>query len=80
MLNCEQATRMMSESQERELSVSERTVLRMHKWICSGCRNFGGQVGFLRQAMKGFAQHEGEPWPDASPGDQGDDPPPGGAV
>ncbi len=56
-LNCEQATRMMSESQERQLGTAERTVLRMHTWICSGCRNFGGQLGFIRQAMKGFATH-----------------------
>ena len=80
MLNCEQATRMMSESQERDLGMSERTVLRMHKWICSGCRNFGGQLGFLREAMKGFAAHEGGPWPDAPPDDLGDDQPPDSAV
>jgi hypothetical protein len=81
MMNCEQATRMMSESQERDLAMSERTVLRMHKWICSGCRNFGGQLGFLRQAMKGFADRSGEPWPDGEPSDdKGGDQPPGGAV
>lgn len=75
-LNCEQATRMMSESQERKLGTAERTVLRMHTWICSGCRNFGGQLGFIRQAMKGFAVHadEGE-GPDGA-SDKG--PPPGG--
>lgn len=28
-LNCEQATRMMSESQERQLGTAERTVLRL---------------------------------------------------
>lgn len=75
-LNCVQATRLMSESQDRELSVSERTVLRMHTWICSGCRTFSGQVGFLRQAMKGFATHDGDE-PDDGPGGE---PPPGGAV
>jgi hypothetical protein len=81
MLNCEQATRMMSESQERDLGVSERTVLRMHKWICSGCRNFGGQLGFLRQAMKGFANRSGEPWPEgAERDDEGGDQPPDSAV
>jgi hypothetical protein len=80
-LNCVQATRLMSESQERELSMHERTVLHMHTWICHGCRTFSGQVGFLRQAMKGFAAHEGGAWPDAAPGegDQGGEPP-GGAV
>ena len=80
-LNCVQATRLLSESQDRELGVSERTVLRVHTWICSGCRTFGGQLGFLRQAMKGYAAHEGEPWSDAASQDaHGDEPPPGGGM
>lgn len=57
-LNCEQATRMLSESQERSLRPAERTVLRMHTWICASCREFGGQLGFIRQAMKGFAARQ----------------------
>jgi len=82
MMNCEQATRLLSEAQDRRLGAAERTVLRMHTWICSGCRNFGGQLGFLRQAMKGFAAQPGE-WPakegddDVSPPDV---PPPPGPV
>lgn len=75
-LNCEQATRMMSESQERQLGTAERTVLRMHTWICSGCRNFGGQLGFIRQAMKGFATHADED--DGAAGGHDKRPPPDG--
>jgi hypothetical protein len=76
-MNCEQATRLLSEAQDRQLGTAERTVLRMHTWICSGCRNFGGQLGFLRQAMKGFAAQPGE-----LPPIEGDDdlPPPPGPV
>jgi hypothetical protein len=76
-MNCEQATRLLSEAQDRQLGTAERTVLRMHTWICSGCRNFGGQLGFLRQAMKGFAARPGE-----LPASDGDDdlPPPPGPV
>jgi hypothetical protein len=78
MMNCEQATRLLSEAQERPLGASERTFLRMHTWICSGCRHFGGQLGFIRQAMKGFAER-----PDEGLGgldDEGGDPPPPGAL
>jgi len=57
-MNCDQATRLMSEGQERHLSASERTTLRMHTWICVGCRNYKGQLGFMRRAMKTFAQRE----------------------
>lgn len=71
-LTCAQATRMLSESQDRDLGTAERTVLRMHTWICSGCRNFGGQLGFLRQAMRGFAEGTTEQAP--SDGDPPDSP------
>lgn len=68
-LSCAQATRLLSESQERALGTSERTLLRVHTWICSGCRNFGDQLGFIRQAMKGFAAHESAPGDGADAGD-----------
>lgn len=55
MLNCEQATRLLSEQEDRALGVGERTRLRMHTWVCESCRNFGGQLGFIRRAVKGFA-------------------------
>jgi len=80
MMNCEQATQLLSESQERKLSTSERTVLRMHTWMCTGCRNFGGQLGFMRQAMKGFSQRQGELPPAGGEGDEGDGPPPPSSV
>lgn len=55
MLNCQQATRLLSEQEDRALGVGERTRLRMHTWVCESCRNFGGQLGFIRRAVKGFA-------------------------
>jgi hypothetical protein len=76
-MNCEQATRLLSESQERQLGTAERTYLRMHTWICSGCRSFGGQLGFMRQAMQGFAaQPDKAPKDGGEPSDQGDRSPP----
>ncbi|RZI86456.1 MAG: zf-HC2 domain-containing protein [Rubrivivax sp.] len=68
-MNCDRATRLMSESQDRPLTPGERTTLRMHTWICEGCRNFKGQVGFIRQAMKAFAERpdDGDEPPDNSP-------------
>ena len=40
MLNCQQVTRLLSESQERTLTLQERISLKMHGMMCSGCRNF----------------------------------------
>ena len=68
MLNCAEATRLLSEGQDRELPRGERTVLRVHTWMCSGCHNFGEQLGFLRQATRAYARGEGDQGDDVSPG------------
>jgi len=56
MMNCQQATRLISESQERALSLSEKVSLKVHVMMCSGCKNFSLQVPFLSQAMKAYAK------------------------
>lgn len=56
MMNCQQATKLISASQERALSLPEKLSLKMHVTMCSGCRNFGLQVPFLNKAMKAYAK------------------------
>lgn len=56
MLNCQKATRLISESQERRLSVQENLTLKMHLMMCTGCKNFSLQVPFLSQAMRAYAK------------------------
>lgn len=51
-MKCIDATRLASESQDRELSLTERASLQMHLVICSGCRRFTSQLGVLRQASR----------------------------
>ncbi len=58
MMNCRQATKLISESQERSLSLPEKMSLKVHVMMCSGCKNFSLQVPFLRQAMKAYANRE----------------------
>ncbi len=53
MMNCQQATRLMSEAQERPLSLKEQAELKVHTLICSGCRQFGQQMLLLRQLTRG---------------------------
>ena len=60
MLSCHQATKLLSESQERPLSITEKMGLKFHTAMCSGCRNFGNSVDTLSEAMKGFASGEYE--------------------
>ncbi|WP_369985746.1 zf-HC2 domain-containing protein [Thalassolituus sp.] len=52
MLSCEQATRLLSESQERSLTLSEKMNLKVHTAMCSGCRNFGRQLTSLRELIR----------------------------
>lgn len=58
MMNCLEATRLISESQERRLSVPEKVTLKMHVMMCSGCKNFSLQIPFLGKAMRAYAQWE----------------------
>lgn len=52
MLNCKEATRLLSAAQDRQLSLAEKARLEMHLAICQGCRNFRRQMDFLRAACR----------------------------
>ncbi len=56
MLSCRDATRLMSEAQDRKLGLAERLQLDMHLAICKGCRNFNEQMAFLRRACRAWAE------------------------
>jgi hypothetical protein len=48
MLSCKEATRLMSEGQDRPLSLRERIALRLHTLICGGCHRARQQFAMLR--------------------------------
>ena len=58
MMNCLEATKLISESQERSLTLPEKMSLKVHVMMCSGCKNFSLQVPFLSKAMKAYANRE----------------------
>lgn len=47
-LHCCEASRLLSESQDRALSWQERWALRIHTVLCGACRRFGVHLRFLR--------------------------------
>ena len=49
--NCRQATRLMLQEQDRELTASERAALQLHLGLCAACRKFRDQAELMRQAM-----------------------------
>lgn len=55
LIKCKQATRLMSDAQDRPLSLGEKAGLRVHLLTCEPCRRFGGQMDVLRQGMRRLA-------------------------
>ncbi|WP_020415283.1 zf-HC2 domain-containing protein [Microbulbifer sp. VTAC004] len=56
MKSCREATRLMSESQERNLNLREQASLKLHLAMCTPCRNFGKQMQVLRRISKSYAE------------------------
>ncbi|QMV13318.1 zf-HC2 domain-containing protein [Vibrio spartinae] len=52
MMNCKQATRLLSERMERTLTTKEKLALRLHTSMCSSCRRFGKQMDDIRSLSK----------------------------
>lgn len=50
-LSCKQATQLLSQREERKLTLAERLALRLHLAICRGCRAVSEQIPFLRRAL-----------------------------
>ena len=57
-ITCKEASRLISEGQDRKLGFYDRWRLRMHLWICDNCRRFERQVTLLRAAMHSLGQGE----------------------
>ncbi|WP_420472866.1 zf-HC2 domain-containing protein [Noviherbaspirillum sp. ST9] len=49
---CKEVHQLTSESMDRELTLVERTRVRMHLLVCNACRNFTEQMDLLRKAMR----------------------------
>lgn len=60
MLRCKEATRLMSEEQDRKLNSSERVQLEIHLVLCKACQNFREQVAFLRKACRAYLKRSGQ--------------------
>lgn len=52
MLTCKDASRLISERQERSLGIGELWALRLHLWLCVSCRRFARQLGLLRRVLR----------------------------
>lgn len=49
---CREVHRLVSEGLDRDLSLVERTRVRVHLVVCVACTRFTGQMDLLRRAMR----------------------------
>lgn len=72
-MNCQQATRLVSDAQDRPLAVGDNAAVRVHLMMCVNCRRFKAQMAVLRQATgllaQGAAPLPDEPAASSPPGD-----------
>lgn len=53
-LACKEASRLISQLQERRPTGLERVRLQWHLAACDACARFEKQIGFLREAMRRY--------------------------
>jgi hypothetical protein len=51
MLSCKEVSRLLSQGEERRLTLFERVKLRLHLRVCTACTRFARQLAFMRQAL-----------------------------
>ena len=51
-LHCDESSRLVSQSLDRDLSFSERWAVRLHRVGCWSCRRLARQLKFIRQAAR----------------------------
>ncbi len=52
MLNCKEASVLLSQAQDRLLGLRERILMKLHLLICHGCSNFSRQLDLMRAAIR----------------------------
>jgi predicted anti-sigma-YlaC factor YlaD len=53
-LSCREASQLISQREDRKLTLAESAALRLHLAICRGCRALSAQIPFLRRALARF--------------------------
>ena len=61
MLTCKDASRLLSQRQDRALSMRERLALQTHLAICKGCALVSAQLEFMHKALSRYAKRGAEP-------------------
>ena len=52
MFKCREVCKLLSEAQDRKLTLRERVLLNFHLAVCPPCRRYRKQLAFLRKNLK----------------------------
>ena len=55
VISCKEASRLVSQQQDANMSPWQRLVLRLHLAVCDGCERLERQLRFLRTAMRKYS-------------------------
>lgn len=56
--NCKHTSELLSQAQDRSLSLPEKIRLELHLLICDRCRNFNRQLEFMRTALRRYRDRD----------------------
>jgi len=54
LVSCKDASRLLSQAEERPMSAWERMRVQWHLAVCAMCRAFERQLAFMREAMRRY--------------------------
>lgn len=54
MLSCKEASRLLSQRQDRRLALAERAALWLHLRACDACNRFARQLIVIREAVRRY--------------------------
>ncbi len=60
VISCREATRILLQSEDRGVPLTERLAMRLHQRTCSNCRRFARQVELMRKASQRWRQYSQE--------------------
>ncbi len=55
---CKHTAELLSQGQDRSLTLPEKIRLRLHLLLCDGCRNFNRQLEFMRTALRQYRDRD----------------------
>lgn len=61
LIDCREASRLLSERRDREMGTAEHARLRLHLVFCDACRNVDAQMRFLGEAVRRLGRDDDPP-------------------